>query len=32
MVAPNESERLSPMKRARVSLLKALLPLLRGQL
>ena len=32
MVAPNESEKLSPAKRIKVSFLKALLPLLRGQL
>ena len=32
LVAPNESERLSLARRMKVSLLKALLPLLRGQL
>ncbi len=32
MAAPNESERLSLMKRTKVSFLKAILPLLRGQL
>ncbi len=32
LVAPNESEKLSFAKRVRVSFLKALLPLLRGQL